>query len=309
MRKSFLKVLLVACSVQLAAGTISSSVLFAEDKIAAIVNSDAISQKEVNDFLNYMRIKLSEESQGKELENRMQSIKLDILDRLIEDRLLVQQAEKKQIQVDPQRVKGRLNEMRKRYRTDSEFQEALMKQGLTISDVEKRIKEEFLKYFVIDIEIRKKVVVSPSEVTKFYNESSEEFTLPSMREFALVSTDDSILAYEFYNRCKKGSSFTRVAEGYSLPTNKISVSSSEELKKEMGDAAFSLSEGEVSAPIKIGEVYYLVTLEKISPSRKLPISELQDKIHTFLFEKKMQESLASWLEDLKKTAYIKIIRD
>ncbi len=64
--------------------------LFAQDKIAAIVNNDIITQKDLDDFLNFMRIQLSQDYSGKELENKIQAMKPDLLDRLIEDRLILQ---------------------------------------------------------------------------------------------------------------------------------------------------------------------------------------------------------------------------
>jgi hypothetical protein len=48
---------------------------FAQGKIVAIVNNDVITEKDLNDFVNFMRIQLSEEFKGKELESKLQSMK------------------------------------------------------------------------------------------------------------------------------------------------------------------------------------------------------------------------------------------
>ena len=79
--------------------------LYAQDKIIAIVNSDVITQKDLNDFLNFMRMQLMTEYKGKELENKIQSMKLDLIDKLVEDRLILQQAKKNNIQIDEGRLR------------------------------------------------------------------------------------------------------------------------------------------------------------------------------------------------------------
>src|SRR3989338_6450398 len=69
-------------------------VLFAQDKIVAIVNNEVITQKDLDDFLNFMRMQYAQELKGRELENKIQSMKIVLLDKLIEDRLMLQDAQK-----------------------------------------------------------------------------------------------------------------------------------------------------------------------------------------------------------------------
>ncbi len=87
--------------------------LFAQDKIVAIVNKDIITQKDLNDFINFMRVQLSTQYQGKQLESKIQSMKLDLLDKLIEDRLILQKAKKDNMGIDPDRIKAKINEIKK----------------------------------------------------------------------------------------------------------------------------------------------------------------------------------------------------
>lgn len=287
-----------------------SSPSYAQDKIAAVVNNEIITQKDLNDFLNFMRVKLSAEfTDNALLEEKIRSMKLDLLDRLIEDRLIVQEAISEQAVVDPSRVRERLSEIKKRYGSETKFLAALTEQGLTQADIEKKIREELLKYFMVEANVKGKIKVRPAEVTAFYNENPDAFVIPPRREFSLVATEDELLADELVKKVKEGQPFEKAAQEGSIKINKIAVYKKDELRKEVAEVAFSLSSGEVSPPFKVQGNYYVLKLEKILPSRKQTLEETKDRIHDYLFEAKKEEALQSWLQELKNKSYIKIFRD
>lgn len=280
--------------------------IYAQDKIVAIVNNDIITQKDLNDFINFMRIQLSSEYQGEKLESKIQSMRVDLLDKLIEDRLILQEARKKNIKIDENKIKAKIDELKKRYTLDSEFQEALTKQGLSQADIELRIREQLLMYSIIDSEVRSKILVNPTEVTDCYHKNIEDFNLSEGREFDSISINDENKAFEVSNKLKKGEGLQDLINKYSLPVNKLTVTKKGELRKEIEDIIFKLKPGEISGPVKIQDTFYIFKLNNTTLPRQQSLSEVQDEICAFLYEKKMQERLAKWLEEIKKNAYIKI---
>ena len=82
---------------------LSTGYLYALDKVIAVVNSEVITQKDLADFLNFMRLQYSRQFQGKALEEKVDSMKKDLLQRLIEDRLILQQAKLDKLSVEPSR--------------------------------------------------------------------------------------------------------------------------------------------------------------------------------------------------------------
>jgi len=282
---------------------------FAQDKIVAIVNNDIITQKDLDGFINFMYVQLATEYKGKQLESKIQSMKSDLLDRLIEDRLILQAAKKNNLNIDENKVKAKIDEIRRRYPQDYGFQDALAKQGLVQADIELRIREQLLMYSIIDAKIRSKIVVNPLEVTDFYNKNIEEFKLSEMRDLEVISIKDENLANEVSNNLKNGQELSDLLKRYSLPINKLSVSKKGELNKDIEDVVFKLKPGEISKLIKIEDTFYIFKLDRIVGSRQQSLSEVQDKIYAYLFDNKMQEELTKWLDELKKNAYIKILSD
>jgi len=297
--------------------------LFAQDKIIAIVNNGVITQKDLNDFINFMRMQLSQEYKGEELESKIQSMKLDLVDRLIEDHLILQEAKKvleearknknvaiiNELDVDQDRIKAKINEIKRRYGSDAEFQNALNQQGLTQADIESKIKEQLLMYNIIELKIKNKIVVNPAEVTDFYQKNPDEFNTTEQREITLITIDDEKLANDVYDNLKKTGDLISAISKYSLELSKLSVQRNKEFKKDIEDAIFELNIGEVSSPIKVNNSFYIFRLDNIVMPKQENLPEVQDKIYNFLFDMKMQEELIKWLGELRAQAYIKVSPD
>ncbi len=298
--------------------SVASSQLFARDKIMAIVNNEIITEKDFNDFVNFMRMQLSKEYKQDELEEKIQSLKTDLLNRLIEDRLILQEAKKNDskieirpgvsisIKPDENRVKAKINEIRKRYPSDLEFQDELARQGLVQADIEKRVREQFLMYNIVEFKIKDKIMINPDEVTKFYDKNIKKFISPEVRELEAITLENEELAKTFSYDLKTGQKLADLAARYPISVNRIKVTKEGELMKNVEGVVFNLGVTEISDPINIEGKYYIFKLEGIIPSRQLTLLEAQDKIYAFLFEEKLQQNLSKWLDELKAQSYIKI---
>jgi parvulin-like peptidyl-prolyl isomerase len=282
---------------------------FAQDKIVAVVNKDVITQKDLADFFNFMRLQLSREYSKEEADEKIRSMKADLLDKLIEDRLILQEAKKEGIKLDEARVKGKINDIRKRYPTDTDFQNDLLRQGVVLADLETKIREQFLMISAVDRKIRQKISVSPEEVTRFYNQNTQEFISPEKRIIQAVALENEDLAVTFAYNLRAGEKIVDLAARYPISVNKIEVSQAIELRKEIASVVFNLNIGGISVPQKMDDKYYVFMLEDIIPPRQLTLAQVQEKISAFIFEKKMQETLSEWLDELKKKSYIKIYQD
>ncbi|MBU0503148.1 MAG: peptidyl-prolyl cis-trans isomerase [Candidatus Omnitrophota bacterium] len=279
---------------------------FAADKIIAIVNNEAITQKELDDFLNFTRMRLNENYDKIKIEEKMDSIKKDLLDRLIEDRLLVQEAKKEEIKIDPQRIKDKINDTIKQYNNQAEYEIALRQQGLVQADIETKVKEQLLMFALIESKVRSKIIIEPEEVTDFYYKNIEEFKLSEQREFEYIVFSDESSAIEAIDKLKTESDWSEAADKYSFKVNKHSGRKNSELRKEIDEVVFNLKAGAVSAPVKIDDSFYIFKVGNITLYRQQSLFEVQDRVYRILWERKMQEGMVKLIDDLRKKAYIKI---
>jgi peptidyl-prolyl cis-trans isomerase SurA len=284
-----------------------SQSLYAQDKVVAIVNNEVITQKDLNDFLNFIHMQYARELKGRELEEKVESLQKDLLQRLIEDRILLQQAKEEKISIDPARVKAKIDEIKKRYASESEFEQDLAKEGLVQADLENKIHEQLLMYYIVEQKVHSKVVVRPDEITSFYKQNQRQFLKPEERDLTVVILQDEDLAKAVSYELRRGTKLDDLVGKYSFSTDKLSAFQGQNLRGEIEDIVFKLGMGEISNPIKIDEKYYVFRLDDIVGSQQLSLTEAQDKIQVYLFDKKLKEALAKWLDELKKQSYIKIL--
>ncbi|MDD5560506.1 MAG: peptidyl-prolyl cis-trans isomerase [Candidatus Omnitrophica bacterium] len=281
--------------------------LCAQDKMVAVVNNEVITQKDLNDFLNFIRVQYSRELSGKALEEKVNSARPDLLQRLIEDRLMLQEAKNEKITIEPARIKAKIDEIKKRYALESDFERELAKQGLVQADLENKIREQMLSFSVVEQKVRSKIAIRPDEVTDFYNQNKRQFVKPEERVLTVVTLQDENAAKSLSRSLRQGEKMEDLAVKYSFTVDKLSASSGQDLRGEIEGVVFKLGMGEISDPIKIDGQYYIFRLDDIIGSRQLNLAQSQDKIQAYLFDKKMQERLTKWLDELKKQSYIKIL--
>ena len=295
--------------------------LFAAPKIVAVVNNDAITEKDVEDAFRIFRVQLSRQYQGKELEDKMKEMKRDLLERIIEGRLMYQDGifllnnarnnkdsyAMFRLQIKDDQVKAKIKEMKKSYPSDVDFENDLKKEGITQADVESKIREQIMTDNVIDYWVRGQVQIRPEEVTDFYNKNSKDFDTGEDRELLVVALENEDLAKSLSYNLRTGQKIEDLATRYSFNVSTLTANKNKgELRKDIEDVAFKLGLNEVSNPVKIENKYYVFVLQNIVPSRKLALSEVQSKVYNYLYRIKMQEEMTKWLDELKKKAYIKI---
>ena len=281
----------------------------ADDKIVAVVNKDVITSKDISDVLSFTRVQLSRQYQGRELEEKLQATKLDMMGRLIEDCLILQEAKKDKIEIDENRIKGRMDEIRREYGSDAALQVDLRKQGMVPADIEKKIREQMLIFTIIDRKVKSKILVRPEEVTSYYNANIKDFLSPETREVEAYALENEDLAKTFSYNLMSGQKAEDLAARYPMTVNKLQVPKGGGVKKDIEEAVFKLGISEVSAPVDVDDKYYVFKLVNILAPRQASLSEAQDDISELLYNKKMGEGFSAWMDELKKNAYIKVMGD
>lgn len=279
--------------------------LYAQDKIIAIVNEEAITQKDWDDFLNFTKLQLKDVP-PQQRQKALDYMKENLLNRLIDDKLILQEAKKNKITIDDARIKGRIDEIRRQFPTDAEFRSSLAEQGLTQADLESRIRDQMLMHAVVDAMVRSKISIKPSEITEYYLQNKSQFLIPQQWEFESIALDFPQMAKDVSMKLGLGESLDQLAEKYGFTVNKITVVKGGQLRKELEDVIFDLKPQVYSVPIKLDDKYYIFKLIRIIPPKQQSLAEAQDKINALLMNNKMSAALETWLDKVKKDSYIDV---
>lgn len=277
--------------------------VFAEkmDKIVAIVNEDVITEDELNVFIKITAMDEEAEIKGEDL----QELKKALLDRMIEDRLILQEAKRLQLKADEKIIEDRIREIKQKAGNERAFEQALKAEGVSLNELREKLKNQILVYLVVAKEIKDKVTVSPKEVTDYFNEHQSEFAVPEVAvvDSIFVETKEDLEKVE--TELTEGKDFQAVAAQYSKKSN-IGEARRGQLKKELEDFIFALNIDQCSRPFSVDDGFYIFLVkERHSPSSR-ELDEVKDKITARLEQKKMEKLLKEWVESLKEKAYISI---
>jgi peptidyl-prolyl cis-trans isomerase SurA len=284
-----------------------------DDALLAVVNDEAITVKDLQTYLNgiysQLRIEGRQEQEAREI---MKEYETKGIEQLIEDKLVLYAADQAGIQIRPKVVDERVDEIKKKYLSYQDFLEAIKHEGLTVSDIRKKIENQIKGQVVINTEVRSKISVNPQEVTKYFNDHVDEFMLKPrvyLESIFVKSTFGQEAAQKKINeamgRIRNGEDFKAVAAATSdLPS--VGEMTEDALLPEFKKQVDVLPAGGISDIIEVPEGYYILRLEGRAPGARATLMEVKDRIYQRLFEEKFKNRFQEWIAKLHKKAYVEV---
>jgi len=278
----------------------------AVDRIIAVVNQDTITQSEADVYLSIISLQLSQQYKGRELDERMKEEKEQLISKMVEDKIILQEAKRKGYQARLERVKERIAQMKAAFASETDFENSLKQKGLTVKDMEDKVADQMIMREVVEREVRDKIVVSPDEVTKFYEKNkSELFNLTETRTVETLYIENEAMLANLSEAVKNGMDFQEAAKLHKSAYARDTISK-EQIRPELQEGFSGLKALEISDPVKAGNGYYIFKIIEILPPKVQSLSEVHDRIYGYLSEEKFAVAMLEWIEGLKEKAYIQI---
>jgi len=294
------------------------------DRIVAVVNGDIIVLSELRQVSRNYIDRMSEQFKVAGGDEQLREAERRILDQLIEEKLVNQEADRLAITFSEREVDLAVKEMQNRNRmNDAQFAAVLAEEGLTMPKYREQLTSQMKKARVIDQEIKSRIQVSKEEVDAYYEKHADDFNAePEVRiqqirllippgsgagEVSRIQAQaESILA-----KIKAGEDFTALVGLYSQdPTaaagGDMGIFKRGELLPAIDEFAFSMKPGEVSPVIRTEGGFHIVkVLGKREPSA-LSEEERRAEVKDVLFSQKAEEDFKVWIAKLRKKAYIEV---
>ena len=248
------------------------------DRIAAVVNDDIILASEVEEklFLLDARGQLK----GRD-STQVSEMRKEILNRLIEERLVVQRAKSQSIEAEASDLQKRVDEemqkVRAQFPSPEAFRQALSQEGISETMLRERyqhdIEQELLGQRIVSKEVRSKVEVTTADVEKYFNENKDELPRKSaeleLAHFLARPVDASVEKASLEKiekaraRIAGGEKFEDVAAEMSDDPSKsrggmLGWFQKGDLDPMFESVAESLTLGELSQPVRSSFGYHLI---------------------------------------------------
>src|SRR5215471_10477391 len=151
----------------------------------ATVNGTDIKRDEVD---KYYRTRVSPEGQEPSQEESL-SLKLNILDELINNEILLERAKKLNLVASDGEVEDKFTEMKSPY-TEDEFQRQLKERGITVDDLKSDLRRQQSITKLMNREVVAKISITDQDVADFYNSNKAQFNVaePQYRIAQIVVT-------------------------------------------------------------------------------------------------------------------------
>ena len=280
------------------------------DGIAAIVNTELITVSEVQAEMSDETFRLKARYEGNELTERLSQKRYEILNRLIEHKLQLQEAKEKQISISDEELEQVWEQARS---NPAGFPSAAIQSKAVL-------REEMMVRRVRDIETRRGLFVSPKEIRAYYKEQKRLFTSPGthhIRQILLLPKLDETMetlkarAEVLVSQLDEGRTFEQLAELFSdgsegVMGGDLGFVTKNQLLAPLGEALDKLSPGEVSPLIETEIGIHILRLEESRPGVTQPFEQVKDAIANRLHQEKLQEFQDKWMSSLKNKAYIEI---
>jgi peptidyl-prolyl cis-trans isomerase SurA len=293
------------------------------EKIAALVGDDLILLSEVEDRAAPLMADIAAIANPSEREARTGAIRREVLDRLIDDQLLAQQATELKLTVSNDEIDRAIEQIKRDYGlTDTQLKDELRKQGLSMPTYRQNTKREILKYRVLNIAVGSKINVGDSEVQSYYDRHMKSanvqvrashifIAIPEDADNATV-LDREKLAKSLLARAQGGEDFAKLAKEYSEDAGTraeggdLGFIGRDILPKPMEELVFSMRVGDIRGPVRADRGFHVIKLVDKRAKDAKPFADVQDDIRIRLRQREMERQTKIYLADLRKKVLVDI---
>jgi peptidyl-prolyl cis-trans isomerase SurA len=288
------------------------------DRIVAVVNEDIITKSELEEsmipFIADYRLRYGDEI----MEEKIDEARQDALNRLIEEKLILQDARKRKVAVEDFEIQERIDDVKQRFRDEAEFLQAINASGVTLLRLKKKYEEQIMMRKLINAIINSRVNISPTQIAAYYYGNIKDFTMPDMARFKVFflryseeQTRDMArsIASNVLSRINEGEDFDMLVRQFSQGPNTDKGGDMGYMPEgstipELEEQIRQLKPGSVSDIINTDSGLYIMMLVDKKPAGPVPITEANDLIRERLFQRESELTLREFVAKLKEDAYI-----
>ena len=269
--------------------------------------------------------------------NAQQKSKLaqTIIEKEIVRELMYQEGQAKGSGVSSEAIEKELQEFKKSYGSEEEFNKTLKARGLSEDELKKGIEVDLIAKNLLDQRVKGKVHITDTQVNKFYEDKKESFKRPesfrarhifvayvpykvvenSSPEEIKEKAEEYRAASkkkidEVYGKVKGGGNFEELAKQYSEDEGSADKGGDLDfMYKGVFDPHFDkaineLKIGGTSGIVETEFGYHIIQLLETKPSDYAPFEEVKESIQKHLFMTEAQKLVGRYIETLRKKAEI-----
>ncbi len=294
------------------------------DKIVAIVNGEIITLSEVDQYRSKLRDGSEATGNPWEKSAKVFESRREILDRLIEEKLVDQQCKKLAIKVSVRDIDMAIEDVKRLNAiTDEQLKRALIADGLSWEDYRQQVREQIKRVKLVSRVVRPELTVDDEGLKRFYNGHIEQFREPEQIRAShiliVIPQDADDLLVEalrhkgemILERLGRGEDFGELARLYSGdPSAKnggdLGFFKRGELLPEFERSLFNLQRGQVSGLVRTKMGFHIIKVTEKKEGLAIPFEEVMERVKNQYIEEESQRLYKAWLQKIKAESFIEV---
>ncbi len=294
------------------------------DRIVAVVNEEIITLSELDNAFESYRKRIEDSYKNQDVAKVMAEARLFMLNKLIEQSLVEQEAKKSGIVVKDDEVTDAIKEFLGRKKLVMEdLLMTLAKERSSFEEYKKEVRSQLITMKLVRREIKAKIAVSEEEIGAYYLKHREDYEgkeavrvkqilIPFPRNIdaatkAKLKRDMDAI----HKRLKGGEPFDMLAAGYAQGPAAAAGGDIGFIERGMvlpavENAAFSLKKDEISDVIESSAGFHIIKVVDRRGAGLKPVESVRAEIKEKLEEEKMEKKYTEWIKELRNKSHVEI---
>jgi peptidyl-prolyl cis-trans isomerase C len=289
--------------------------------VVARVNSRAILGRDLEQRIQTQLAPMGNPKWTNLREEFRQELVEQSLGELVGAELIYQKAVASGVKATEAEVAAEFTRFSKTFSSDADLNLALASRGLDRTGLNRELEKSITISKYIQETVVKKIVVTPAELSQYYQQHTEEFRHPDLvrTSHILITVADGATpeqeklargrAESVLARAKKGEDFAKLAKEYSTDASAsqggdIGLTPRDQLAPEYEEAAFTLPVGTISNLVRTQFGFHII---KVTEKRKAGLATLEQvntELTQFLKNQRAQAELGKLVNQLSSSAKI-----
>ncbi len=287
----------------------------APEEIIARVDGRPITRALLDRALRVLLHQGDEETKESEKldDEEMRELKRSVLNELIEEEIVIEEARKQKILITPEELNDTISVMMGNTDRDT-FNKAIVPLYGSFENWSREIERKLLVARVIDGVKGSVEEISDWEVSKYFIRNEEEYRVPEQVKAAMIMVATEEEAAKVKARLAAGEDFSELAKELSISPEaasggELGVFSLGEMPQEFEEIVFKIPPRVPSKVVKTGYGYHIFLVHERKKGRKLRFENVKEDIKAKLMAEKADQKLMEWILSLKKEASIEILEE
>jgi len=282
------------------------------EEIVARVGNEIITKSDLEKAQQRLYADLGRKVQGEELEKQFGEQKKEILDYLVDQKLLDQKAKELDLNVEEE-VNAAIKRLREEnnIEDDKAMEAALLKEGSSAAQLREDFRRRIIQQRILWNYVQGKVNITEDEIKNYYEQhKTQMMTEPVTKIHRYVISDPSVEkallgaeARSLVNSLRGGKEIKKEDFPH-LKESESAEFAQSEIDPRLADILDKTPVGSATDAMETEDGWLVLRVEDRQDAKPVSLEEARGKIYNFLLEERAEKYQKSFMEDLRKQSYV-----